>query len=116
MGEVKFKCTNSKCQVACDCVMEQDENRLQLKIEIKHYQTFDISEDGSLEDVDGDSEQEIFLQCPICGDKYEFEVDENEFVLQLEERHVMTRFNLGKVRYGISDVVNIRDLGFKKKE
>ena len=104
----KFKCTS------CTPDPEED-NTLQLKVEMKHFQTFDIGKDGSLENCDGDSEQEIFLQCPICGEIYFFENDDDEGVLQLEERYVITRFNLGKVRYGQTDVLSLNDLSIKKK-
>jgi len=107
MNELKFQCKN--------CVHDPaDDNRLQLIVEEKHNQKFDIKSDGSLEYYDSDCEQEIFLECPICGAKYEFVTDENKFILQLEERHVMTKFDLTRNGSGRGDVINVNDFEIKQ--
>jgi len=40
--------------------------------------------------------------------------DENRFILQLEERHVMTKFNLNSNGSGCGDVINVNDFEIKQ--
>lgn len=113
---LKFKCTNEKCQKCCEVAGEEDDNRLRLVVEEKHYQKFDITKDGQLEYYDSDCDQVIFLECPVCEAKYEFDIDEDKFMLQLEKKDVVTKFNLMANNTGCGDVINLNDYEVKRKE
>lgn len=71
---------------------EDEDYTLQLNVTERHYQKFNISEDGTLEYIDADVDQDIYLECPVCGTKYEFDIDEEKFILQMEKRYVVTKF------------------------
>ena len=100
-----------KCE---SCLLRgEDENiedfNLQLNVTEHHYQKFNIKDDGTLEYIDSDADQTIHLECPLCGTKYDLDVDYQNFSLQMEERHVVTRLDLvGNYRY-VNPIVNLND-------
>jgi len=82
---------------------------LQLNVTEHHYQKFNIKDDGTLEYIDSDADQEMYLECPLCGTKYDIGVDYQSFALQMEERHVITRLDLiGNYRNN-NPIVNLND-------
>jgi len=81
---------------------------LQLNVTEHHYQKFNIKDDGTLEYIDSDADQEMYLECPLCGTKYDFDVDYQNFSLQMEERHVITRLDFGRWS-NINPIVNLND-------
>lgn len=59
-----FKCKQCK----------HEDNELEIIINENQYATYKINKDLSLEFIDsGSYGQEIFLQCPMCNAKYDFE-------------------------------------------
>ena len=88
---------------------EDDEDfTLQLNVTEHHYQKFNISEDGTLEYIDSDADQTIYLECPLCGTKYDIDVDYQNFSLQMEERHVITRLNFENCK-DENPIINLND-------
>lgn len=92
---------------------EDEDFSLQLNVTEHHYQKFNISDDGTLEYIDSDADQEIYLECPLCGTKFEFEVNEQAFSLQMEKRFVITKLDYSNNR-GENPIVNLND--YKTKE
>ena len=100
-----------KCEVCLNSgeIQEDEDYTLQLNVTERHYQKFNISEDGTLEYIDSDADQDIYLECPVCGTKYEFDVDEDNFILQVEERFVVTKFNLNNHNSNERPIVNLNN-------
>lgn len=99
-----------KCE---SCLLRgEDENEeditLQLNVTEHHYQKYNIHIDGTLEYIDSDADQEMYLECPLCGTKYDFNVDYEKFTLQMEERHVITRLDFGNWK-DVNQIVNLND-------
>ena len=79
---MEFICTECTCP-------ENEENKLLLVVKEGVCHEFYIKEDGSLEHYNSDGTgQEIYLQCPLCGVKYDFE---NEYLF-LEEIFSLKKF------------------------
>jgi len=99
----------------CESCLLRDEDgniedfTLQLNVTEHHYQKFNISDDGTLEYVDSDADQTIYLECPLCGTKYDIDVDYQNFALQMEERHVITRLDLVGNYKDNNPIVNLND-------
>jgi len=81
---------------------------LQLNVTEHHYQKFNIKDDGTLEYIDSDADQTMYLECPLCGTKYDFDVDYQNFALQMEERHVITRLDFGNYK-DVNPIVNLNN-------
>ena len=95
---------------------EQDEDfNLELNVTEHHYQKFSINDDGTLEYIDSDADQTIYLECPLCGSKFEFEVDYQNFALQMEERYVITRLDLVGNYKSVNPIVNLNDYKIVEK-
>lgn len=92
---------------------EDEDFNLQLNVTEHHYQKFNISDDGTLEYIDSDADQEIYLECPVCGTKFEFEIDDEKFSLQLEKRFVITKLDYSNYR-GENPIVNLNDYEVKE--
>lgn len=85
-----FKCTN--CNTNLNLIVEEGQ-----------YTSYKIKDDGSLEMIDSDgSGQEVYLQCDICNQKYEFDND----LMTVIEVPKLDWFGLGKL--------NLSDIGIKK--
>lgn len=84
MSYKKFRCQNEEC---INANQEEDEdNRLVLHvIEGEDYQ-YRISDDGHLEHYDSEGTgQDTYLECELCGSKYDFDSD----YFELKWQHVL---------------------------
>ena len=92
MNEYKLKysiwCTN------CTPPEPDEENKLELIVQEEHTQRFNILPDGKLDQIDADACQEVYLQCPLCGAKYEFETN-NEYVIEIQPNFEAKRIDFG---------------------
>jgi len=95
----KFKCTQ--------CNYPNEDNSLKLIVEDGIRHTFIINDDGSLEleNTDGVG-QEIYLQCDLCGHKYEIE---NNYDYAIESDYNLFCYGLKSERKKI----NINDCLFE---
>ena len=82
---------------------------LQLNVTEHHYQKFNIKDDGTLEYIDSDADQEMYLECPLCGTKFDLDTDYQNFSLQMEERHVITSLDLVGNYRDMNPIVNLND-------
>lgn len=99
---MEFKCTK--------CNYPDEDNRLQLIVKDGVTHKFYISKDGSLFHYDSDGNgQEIYLECQLCGQKYDF--DNNS--LELHEE-----FTLKAVKsiYPYYRNIDLNDLKFKARD
>jgi len=99
-----------KCESCLLCGEDENEEdfTLHLNVTEHHYQKFNIKDDGTLEYIDSDADQTIYLECPLCGTKYDLDVNYQNFDLQLEERHVITRIDFGRWN-NVNPIVNLND-------
>ena len=98
-----------KCKFCLERGEQEEDFTLELNVTEHHYQKFSINDDGTLEYIDSDADQIIYLECPLCGSKFEFDVDFENFALQMEKRYVMTRLDFSKYRCGDNPIVNLND-------
>ena len=98
-----------KCKFCLERGEEDEDFNLELNVTEHHYQKFNIKDDGTLEYIDSDVDKTIYLECPLCGSKFEFDVDYENFSLQLEKRHVMTRLNFSGNYRSDNPIVNLND-------
>lgn len=100
-----FKCTK--------CNYPDENNTLQLVVEDGIVHTFNIDADGTLEHYNSDGMgQTIYLNCPVCGVKYETE----DYNMGLEEEFVLKRYYFDKNGYTKSIRVNANDLKFNMED
>lgn len=98
---MKYKCT--------ECNHPDEDNRLQLIVKDGVTHKFYITVNGTLEHYDSDGDgQEIFLECPVCGQTYEFEEDN---CLVLQESYVLNKYNDNCYD---GKLVDLNKLDFKK--
>jgi hypothetical protein len=92
----------------CTCNNPDEDNRLQLVVKDGVYHKFYINIDGSLEHYDSDGDgQEIYLECPVCGKRYEFE----NWDLCLEEVYALRKIDNKNCK---TMPITISDLKFKR--
>lgn len=96
-----FKCT--------ECNYPDEDNRLQLIVKDGVTHRFYINPDGTLEHYDSDGDgQEIYLECPLCGQRYEFTI---KVPLVLEEIYSLRKSD--KFPFD-TNPTTLDDLKFKK--
>lgn len=98
-----------KCKYCLDRGEQDEDLTLQLNVTEHHYQKFNLRDDGTLEYVDSDADQTIYLECPVCGSKFEFDLDHQNFALQMEKRYVITRLDLSGNYRVDNPIVNLND-------
>jgi len=104
---MKFKCTE------CKPDSDFDTNNLELIVKDGVTHKFNIKPDGSLEHIESDGEgQEIYLQCPYCGKRYDF-ISED---LILEEKFVLNKQTINKQYNYFIQPICLEDLKFKLRE
>jgi hypothetical protein len=91
----------------CNCVCpEGEDNELELIVIDGVRHVFHIKEDGQLKIIDSDGlGQEIYLQCPLCGTKFEFKSNdiflEEVFVLKKLDNYSCSSKDMMKEDYDI---------------
>jgi len=99
-----------KCELCLLRGEDEKEEYLNLHLIVKenHYQKFILKDDGTLEYEDSDADQTMYLECPLCGTKFDLDTDYKNFSLQMEERHVITRLDFNNYK-SENPIVNLND-------
>lgn len=95
------------------CKYEDEDNTLRLIVKTETMSEYEIRENGILKLYDEDVFESFYLECPVCGAKYEIDGNESGD-LYIEVSHELVSTNRSKPPY--SKPININKLKLKLME